>query len=213
MKTSRRKVIREAGAVALLAQLPSAWPQSACEPAPQCRKDCGPTARATEGPFYVGNAPEAVDINPGQAAGTPMHVSGTVYSHDGVTPVANAKVEIWHADDGGSYHPESSGDIAKFRRSEINLRGTTRTDAQGRYAFDSIVPGHYGERRRHLHWKVSAPGHRSVTTQSYWLDERGTPRDKGDSTDRNVEACRWVDFRSQQGRSAGIFDIVLQSAA
>jgi len=213
MKASRRKLLRQAGAVAVLTRVPSAWPQSACEPAPQCRKDCGPTGRATEGPFYVGNVPEAVNINPGKAPGTPMRISGTVYSEDGTTPIANAKVEIWHADGGGSYHPEGNGDIAKYRRGEINLRGTTHTDAQGRYAFDSIVPGHYGDRRRHLHWKVSAPGHRGVTTQSYWLEERGTPRDRGDAADRRPEACRWVEFRSQQGTSTGVFDVVLKSAA
>jgi len=213
MKTPRRKILREVGAIALLAPLAPAWPQAGCEPAPQCRKDCGPTASATEGPFYVGNAPEAVDINPARMPGTAMHIAGTVYSQDGVTPIPNAKVEIWHADAGGHYHPEDNGDIAKYRRSQINLRGTTHTDTQGRYAFDSIVPGHYGERRRHLHWKVSAPGHRGITTQSCWLDERGTPRDQGDGTDRRAEACRWVAFRSQQGASVGVFDVVLKTAA
>jgi protocatechuate 3,4-dioxygenase beta subunit len=213
MKASRRKVLRQAGAIAMLAPVASAWPQGSCEPAPQCRKDCGPTGRAAEGPFYVGNAPEIVDINPARATGTPLRITGTVYSQDGVTPLANAKVEVWHADSAGSYHPQANGDIAKYRRSEINLRGTTHTDTQGRYAFDSIVPGHYGERRRHLHWKISAPGHRAVTTQSYWREERGTPRDKGDGTDRDPEACRWVEFRALQGVSAGVFDIVLKTAA
>jgi protocatechuate 3,4-dioxygenase beta subunit len=213
MKSSRRKVLRQAGAVALLVPVTPAWPQTGCEPAPQCRKDCGPTARAAEGPFYVGNVPEAVDINPAKAAGTAMHISGTVYGPDGVTPIPNAKVEIWHADAAGAYHPEDNGDIARYRRSQINLRGTARTDAQGRYAFDSIVPGHYGDRRRHLHWKVSASGHRAVTTQSYWSDERGTPRDRGDATDRQPEACRWVEFRTLRGVATGVFDVVLKSAA
>ena len=213
MKASRRKILRHAGAIAMLAPVANAWPQAGCEPAPQCRKDCGPTGRATEGPFYVGNAPESVDINPARAAGTALRVVGTVYSQDGVTPLANAKVEIWHADSAGSYHPEANGDIARYRRSEINLRGTTHTDAQGRYAFDSIVPGHYGDRRRHLHWKVSAAGHRAVTTQSYWREERGTPRDEADGTDRNPEACRWVEFHTLQGVSVGVFDIVLKTSA
>jgi protocatechuate 3,4-dioxygenase beta subunit len=212
MKISRRKMLHYAGALAAFATVERSWSQ-ACTPAPQCRKDCGPTSRATEGPFYVGNVPESVDINPGKAPGTPMRISGTVYSEDGVTPLARAKVEIWHSDSAGAYHPEDNGDIAKYRRSQINLRGTTTTDAQGRYAFDSIVPGHYGGRRRHLHWKVTAGGHRGLTTQSYWLEERGTARDKADGTDRGAEACRWVEFRSQQGASVGQFDVVLKTAA
>ncbi|HEY0857404.1 MAG TPA: hypothetical protein VGE16_10115, partial [Albitalea sp.] len=184
---------------------------SACTPAPQCRRDCGPTAAATEGPFFVANAPEVVDINLGRAPGQPMRISGTVYGEDGVTPVRRARVEIWHADAAGAYHPHGSGDISRYRRGEVNLRGVAFTDEQGRYGFTSIVPGHYGARRRHIHWKVSAPGQRALTTQSYWLDERGTERDRGDGVDRRVEACRWVEFRIDNGVAVGLFDIVLRS--
>jgi protocatechuate 3,4-dioxygenase beta subunit len=201
MKTARRRLLREAGALSLLAATP-AWPHAAC----------GPTGSATEGPFYVGNAPEGMDINPGKSTGRPMRIGGTVYSEDGVTPVRGARVEIWHADDAGEYHPNGSGDIARYRRSDINLRGVVRTDPAGRFAFTSIVPGHYGERRRHLHWKVSAPGHHALTTQSYWLDERGSAREKADGTDRRTEDCRWVAFADQQGVAVGVFDIVLKTS-
>lgn len=211
----RRRLLTEAGALSVLASMPPAWAQSpsACSPAPQCRKDCGPTAAATEGPFYVGNTPEGVDVNPGKASGRPMRISGTVYGEDGVTPVRGAKVEIWHADTQGVYHPEGRGDISRYRRGEVNLRGVTITDDAGRYAFSSIVPGHYGNRRRHIHWKVAAPGHQALTTQSYWLDERGTPRDRGDGADPRVEACRWVHFADTGGTAVGVFDIVLRAGA
>ena len=104
----------------------------------------------------------------------------------------------------------------------VNAVGTSRETlevslwrgaADGRYAFTSIVPGHYGDRRRHVHWKVVAPGHRALTTQSYWLDERGSPRDRGDSAERRVDACRWLDFRDEQGTAVGTFDIVLAKAS
>jgi protocatechuate 3,4-dioxygenase beta subunit len=214
MKIARRRLLRQAGALGVLAPVTQAWPQtpSACTPAPQCRLACGPTGSATAGPFYVTDAPETVDINAAKAPGRAMRVGGTVYSQDGVTPVPRARVEIWHADDAGAYHPHGSGDISRFRRGEINLRGTTHTDDAGRYAFTSIVPGHYGSRRRHIHWRISAPGHQPVTTQSYWLDERGTAREKGDGTDRRAEACRWIDFKDQQGTAVGVFDVVLKTA-
>lgn len=212
MVRSRRRLLREASAIAVIVPGTPAWSQlaSACTPAPQCRRDCGPTAAATEGPFFVANAPEVVDINLGKAPGRSMRISGTVYSEDGVTPLRRARVEIWHADAAGAYHPHGNGDISRYRRGEINLRGVGFTDAQGRYAFMSIVPGHYGARRRHVHWKVSAPGHRELTTQSYWLDERGSDRDRGDGADRRVEACRWVAFRDEGGVAVGLFDIVLR---
>ena len=207
----RRRVLRQAGAIALAPALPAAAQTSAaCSPAPQCRTDCGPTAAATEGPFYVANAPELQDINSGRAPGMPMRIGGTVYSEDGVTPLARARVEIWHADAAGAYHPNGNGDISRYRRGDINLRGAASTDAQGRFAFASIVPAHYGDRRRHIHWKISAPGHRALTTQSYWLDERGTARDKGDGTDRRPEACRWVAFHDDNGVVVGVFDVVLK---
>jgi protocatechuate 3,4-dioxygenase beta subunit len=214
MKSARRRLLRQAGALGVLAPVAHAAVARlplGCTPSPQCRIDCGPTANTTAGPFYVANVAEGVDINPARAPGTPMRVSGTVYSADAKTPVRGARIEIWHADAEGAYHPADQGDVARFRRGEVNLRGVTRTDEQGRYAFTSIVPGHYGDRRRHLHWKVSAPGHRALTTQSYWLNERGTPREQGDGTDRRVEACRWVEFHEEGGLFVGVFDIVLRT--
>jgi protocatechuate 3,4-dioxygenase beta subunit len=202
MKIARGHVLERVVGLALLVPL-------VCAGAPTTQR-CGPTSAAAEGPFYVANAPQASDINPGKSPGQPMRIGGTVYSEDGITPIRDAKIELWHSDASGAYHPNGNGDIARYPRSEINLRGVTRTDAQGRYTFTSIVPGHYDERRRHLHWKVSAPGHRPVTTQSYWLAERGSEREQGDATDRRAEACRWVDFHDQQGVSVGVFDIVLK---
>lgn len=200
MKTRRRQLLRDAGALGAAAAAPAAFAH------------CGPTAGATEGPFYVSNAPAGADINPGRAPGPPMRIAGTVFGADGTTPVPRARVEIWHADREGQYHPNGNGDITRWRRGEINLRGVVTTDTAGRFVFTSIVPGHYGDRRRHVHWKVTAPGYQPLTTQSYWLDERGTPRDRGDSTDRHVEACRWVDFRDEGGTAVGAFDVVLTRA-
>ncbi|CAG1017401.1 protocatechuate 3,4-dioxygenase, beta subunit [Burkholderiaceae bacterium] len=214
MKTARRRLLRQAGALGVLAPVTQAWSQlpSACAPAPQCRLACGPTGSATAGPFYVTNAPETVDINTAKAAGKPMRIGGTVYREDGVTPVPGARVEIWHADAAGAYHPHGSGDISRYRRGDINLRGATRTDVAGRFAFTSIVPGQYGSRRRHIHWRISAPGHVPVTTQSYWVEERGTAIEKADRTDLGAEDCRWVAFKDEQGTAAGTFDVVLKTA-
>ena len=211
MSFGPRRLFIHVAVLGLLARGLAAWAQSACTPSPQCRRDCGPTHAATEGPFYVANAPELVDINPARAQGTTMRIEGTVYSQDAVTPIRAARVEIWHADALGAYHPQGHGDIASYRRSEINLRGVGHTDALGRFAFASIVPGHYGDRRRHIHWKISAPGHRTVTTQSYWLDERGSARDQQDGTDRRPEACRWVAFKERDGAAVGVFDVVLET--
>lgn len=175
---------------------------------------CGPTAATTAGPFYVGNSPETMNINLLGVPGAPMRVSGIVLGGaDGRTPLAGARLELWHCDGDGHYHPEDNGDIARYRAEEINLRGQVVTGGDGHFAFDSIVPGHYGNRRRHLHWRLVADGHRPLVTQTYWLDERGTRRESGDPVDRNPEDCRWVAFRNEGEMTTGEVVFVLERLA
>jgi len=105
-----------------------------------------------------------------------MH--GTVFGTDG-KPVSNASVEVWHANTKGFYsHFDPTGEQKAF-----NMRRTIMTDAQGRYKFQSILPvgygcppdgptqallnqlGRHGNRPAHIHFFVTADGHRKLTTQ------------------------------------------------
>ena len=212
--TNRRTLIRTMGAGLLLATAHRALANAAgtCEP-PAC-ETCGPTGSSTAGPFYVSNAPAGPDINRLQAPGTPMRVTGRVLGgRDGLSPLAGARVELWQADGEGRYHPEDNGDIARYRPEQVNLRGQLLSDADGRFSFLSIVPAHYGPRRRHLHWRVEAPGHRVLITQTYWKDEQGSARERADPVDRQPETCRWIDFRSEGSTVSGEALFVLQSIA
>lgn len=174
---------------------------------------CGPTGRATAGPFYVGNAPARMDINYLGAPGQLMEVGGLVLGGaDLTTPLAGVAVELWHADAEGRYHPEDNGDIARYRPEEINLRGQVRTGADGRFAFRSVVPGHYGNRRRHLHWRVVATGHRPLVTQTYWRDEQGSYLERTDPVDRDPEDCRWIAFTAEGDAVRGEVVFVLSPA-
>ena len=130
-----RRLFIHVAALGLLARGFAAWAQSACTPSPQCRRDCGPTHPATEGPFYVANAPELVDINPARAQGTTMRIEGTVYSQDAVTPIRAARVEIWHADALGA----SLVGLAVDRRDRIWLKAIDQNE--------KTLPGLW-ERRR-----------------------------------------------------------------
>ncbi|MCF5103968.1 catechol 1,2-dioxygenase, partial [Pseudomonas proteolytica] len=74
-------------------------------------------------------------------------------------------------------------------QSEFNLRRRIETDAQGNYRFRSIVPsgygcpptgptqqlldqlGRHGQRPAHIHFFISAPGHRHLTTQINLSDD------------------------------------------
>lgn len=212
--TDRRTLITSLGAGLLLAAGQRAFANTAaglCLPA-DC-VTCGPTGSATAGPFYVSNSPAAMDINLLRMPGMPMRVDGIVLGgRDGRSALAGARVELWHADSQGRYHPESSGDIARYRADQINLRGQVICDDGGRFTFTSIVPAHYGGRRRHLHWRIAADSHRPLVTQTYWKDELGTARERSDPVDRSPEACRWIEFTDEGGLASGQVVFVLRPA-
>jgi protocatechuate 3,4-dioxygenase beta subunit len=92
--------------------------------------------------------------------GTRFELEGAVHSTR-CAPLPGARIEIWQADANGRYDERG-----------FTLRGTLRADANGRFRVRTIVPGHYLNgyqyRPAHLHVKVSAPGHRPLTTQLYF---------------------------------------------
>jgi catechol 1,2-dioxygenase len=139
----------------------------------------GGTPRTIEGPLYVTGAPECTGyarLDDGTQPGETVLMQGTVRDAQG-RPVAGARVEVWHANHLGNY---SYFDPSQ---SAFNLRRTILTDAEGVYRFRSIMPlgysvppggstdrllqalGRHGHRPAHIHFFVSAPGHRKLTTQ------------------------------------------------
>ena len=132
------------------------------------KQACGHTVAATEGPYHVTGMAELKDgnLNSTNLAGVPIEISGHVYDGlDAAKPLAGAAVEIWHADSDGSYHPNGNGPASNYKPEELALRGFVLTDAEGRYRFDTIYPGEYSGRTRHIHFKVRATGKPELTTQ------------------------------------------------
>lgn len=140
------------------------------------------TPRTIEGPLYVAGAPVEQGFarldDGSDANGHTLIMHGTVHGADG-RPLPGATVEVWHANTKGFYsHFDPTGEQKPF-----NMRRTIVTDAQGRYRFQSIVPvgygcppdgptqallnqlGRHGNRPAHIHFFVSAEGHRKLTTQ------------------------------------------------
>jgi protocatechuate 3,4-dioxygenase beta subunit len=137
-------------------------------PTPACGDDDDddPTPRQTEGPYFTPNSPKRTSLLEAGMAGTPLIVTGTVLTR-GCRPVANALVDFWQCDDDGNY------DNAGYR-----LRGHQFSDAKGVYRLETIVPGLYPGRTRHIHVKVQAPRQPILTTQLYFPDERRNDRDR-----------------------------------
>jgi hydroxyquinol 1,2-dioxygenase len=139
----------------------------------------GVTESTVFGPFFVEGAPEVSlgdDIARG-AKGMPCWVTGTVRDTAG-KPVADARIEVWEADEDGFYDVQYEGDRSAGR-------GRLRSDGDGGYRFWSVRPAAYpiptdgpvGDlmtatgrsvmRPAHVHFKVDAPGHRTVITHVF----------------------------------------------
>lgn len=127
---------------------------------------CGTlTVDQTEGPYFSPGSPERNNIREAGYPGTPLIVKGRVLS--GCDPVPFALLDFWQADNNGEY------DNQGFR-----FRGHQYTNANGDYLLETIVPGLYPGRTRHIHVKVQRPNGRILTTQLYFpADASGNRRD------------------------------------
>ena len=140
--------------------------QAALAPTPACGDDDDdPTVQQTEGPYFTPNSPERTSLLEPGITGTLLVVSGLVLMTN-CQPVAGALLDFWHCDDSGVY------DNVGYR-----LRGHQFADDSGRYTLETIVPGLYPGRTRHIHVKVQAPNQPILTTQLYFPNEPGNASD------------------------------------
>ncbi|HZZ49818.1 MAG TPA: dioxygenase [Pseudonocardia sp.] len=191
--------------------------------------NAGGTESTVFGPFFVDDAPEVElggDIARG-AKGTPCHVQGQVRSADG-TAIVGARIDTWEADEDGFYDTQYQGEVSQGR-------GWLRSGDDGAYRFWSVLPtaypiphdgpvgdlltsGNRGPMRpAHLHFKVTAPGHRPLITHVFVdgdkhlrndavfgvkdsLIGRFTEHDGGSAPDGSAREGRWTQVH---------FDLVL----
>jgi protocatechuate 3,4-dioxygenase beta subunit len=133
---------------------------------PECNPN--PTPRQIEGPYYTPQTPRRSNLIDG-LPGEILVLEGRVLS-TACQPVAGAIVDLWGCDAQGVY--DNTG---------FKLRGNQITDAQGRFRFETLMPGSYGnssfQRTPHLHVKVQGPGTPLLTTQLYFSDQPLNQRD------------------------------------
>lgn len=144
------------------------------------------SSEAIEGPYYIDADKLRTDVTE-DCEGIPMTLTIKVIDSVTCKPVRNAAVDIWHCDalgvysgyesvstspgggmpsgtptgtptgmptdggGGGGMHVEPTDD-------ERYLRGTWRTDRQGKVRFTTIFPGWYQGRAVHIHTKVHVDG-------------------------------------------------------
>ncbi len=169
MSTTRRQFLLGLLAFVAFAQwkrtAPARAQSSTKPPTPECPDADDVTPRQTSGPFYTPDSPQRNSLLEPGMKGTPIAVTGFVLTTD-CKPVAHALLDFWHADDDGEY------DNVGYK-----LRGHQFTDDHGRYRLETIVPGVYPGRTRHIHVRVQAPDQRPLTTQLYFPGERANDRD------------------------------------
>ena len=168
-------------------------------------RDAGVTESTVLGPFFVEGSPRAelgADIA-GVASGEPCYVAGTVRGTDG-SPVPGARIELWESDEDGYYDVQYEG-------GPVANRAHLFTDAEGGYRFWSVRPAPYpipndgpvGElltaagrgpmRPAHIHFLVTAPGYRTLTTHVF---AAGDPHLGSDAV-FGVKDSLVVEFRRQ----------------
>ncbi len=141
----------------------------------------GLTDSTVLGPFYAGRQRE---LEPGDTIllreedGPPLIVEGTVTSQNG-DPIRNALVEVWQT------APNQLYDVQDDAQPEGHLRASFRTDERGTFSFESILPvsypipddgpagqllqmmGRHPFRPAHVHFMISASGHRTLVTHLF----------------------------------------------
>jgi len=87
--------------------------------------------------------------------GQPLTIRGQLFHVDGWTPAAHAIVFAYHTDRTGVYTGPGTNRARPWR-----LRGWARTDADGRFTFQTIRPAPYPTRDEsaHVHLTADGPG-------------------------------------------------------
>jgi protocatechuate 3,4-dioxygenase beta subunit len=126
---------------------------------PQQNSFCKLTKSDMLGPFYKENAPFKQRLGEG-IEGERLIITGKVMDMR-CQPLKGAILDIWQANSTGEY--DNKG---------FTLRGKVKTNNDGIYIIDTIIPKEYGQgditRPGHIHLKVGVPNQPTLTTQLYF---------------------------------------------
>jgi len=158
---TRREVLQQCmalGSVAVLSAYAPAAMLAAFEE--REKRALKPTPPNELGPFYKKRAPRTEMLRAPGDPGMPLSVSGQILDTRGEA-LPDAVVDIWQTDHFGRYDLEG-----------YHYRSQLAPDASGHYKFESVMPGHYPDRVcQHVHYLVTAPGHKPLVTQLYFATD------------------------------------------
>lgn len=120
-------------------------------------------------PKYVApqNAPSSIVVVGSKEPGERLIVTGQVT--DGTKPLAGISIYVFHTDADGLYTRDGRNSDETAR-----LHGAMRSDANGRYRFETIRPGNYPgfpPVPAHVHYVVRAPGYKLMMFELWFEDD------------------------------------------
>ncbi len=169
------------------------------------------TAKNILGPYHRAGAPFRGKVTPIMALGEPLLVRGRVWSLATKSPIPYSTLDVWQADANGRYDNDDPDSLPK---PGVYLnRARIITDEQGFYEYETVRPGRYqlgpgSWRTSHIHYRVTARGHKTLVTQMFFPDDTMNKQD-GFIKDALIAPTK----RHKAGNNAfwlSTFDIVLE---
>jgi len=197
-KSSRRKFLER---VALLAVALISLPVKLFAGRNGCH-----TGSDVAGPFHRPNAPFRDNLTLGMSVkGELIEVRGTVFGNDCKSVLAGALLEIWHSDPKGEYDMRTNDFVGHAR---------IKTSSSGDYYFKTYIPGYYTDagmdRPKHIHYKISATGHKTLVTQLYFKGDKRLDNDPFVNQNNGLERALPYE-KNEKGVYQLRFDIYLRT--
>lgn len=111
-------------------------------------------------------APSRIVVAGSDEPGERLVVTGRAIH--GSTPVVGASIFVFQTDVNGIYAPGLTTPEAELHP---RLHGVLRTDAEGRYQFETVRPGSYDGNAAHVHYIVIAAGYRPRLMDLWFQDD------------------------------------------
>ncbi len=115
--------------------------------------------RYLDGPFHKPNAPDRINLASEFEPGQRICIKGIVSHCRG--PMEGINLDVWGATASGCYESFLGCPDLPNHPDAFRLRGQMRTDVDGKYSFETILPGAYLNgakyRPRHIHIIITLP--------------------------------------------------------
>ena len=157
--------------------------------------------------FYVASGADApgetgwsAEMVPPGEPGEPLHVTGTAYGPDGVTPAAGVTLFAYHTDAEGLYSETNDN-------TDPRLKATVVTDSEGRYELKTIKPAPYpgGGVPAHIHYRISGGG---FPAQRLDLNFEGDPYLSARAKERSARQGQFGSIRALERAEDGGWRVV-----